>query len=266
MLGSDQVRNLTGFIHVANFYHRTAISQRGMDHVFARHGVNQFVDAGRDAIEITGIRANQNRLRQLVMLRLREQIHRDPIRRCATVSQYQNLTRACNHVDAHGTEYPALSRSHIGITRADDFVDLLNRRRAVRQRTNCLCATDREDTINTSNSGRSQHQCVLHAVGCRHHHDDLTHTRYFGWYGVHQYRRGVGRLAAGDIDTNLIERGDFLAKHRAIRLGETESIRAALLLLPLVIDAHPISCLLKCITTLRAQAIECRLQLGTRDF
>ena len=90
------------------------------------------------------VRRKQDRLRHLVVLGLREQIHRDPVRIGAAVGDHQDLRRAGDHVDADRAEHAPLGRGDVGVAGADDLVDLRDRRRAVGERRDRLRAADRE--------------------------------------------------------------------------------------------------------------------------
>ena len=123
VLGGDGVGDGAGFVHVAHLDQRAAVGQRGADDVCARHGRQQLVDAGFDLGDVVGVGAQQDRLRQLVVLGLREQVHRDPVRIGGAVAQHQDFRRAGDHVDADRAEHAALGGGHVGVAGADDLVD-----------------------------------------------------------------------------------------------------------------------------------------------
>jgi hypothetical protein len=79
------------------------------------------------AVQVLGVRAQQDRLRQLVVLGLREQVHRHPVGVGGAVADHEDFRRAGDHVDADRAEHAALGRGHVGIARADDLVDLRQR-------------------------------------------------------------------------------------------------------------------------------------------
>jgi hypothetical protein len=60
-------------------------------------------------VDVRGVRAQQDALRQLVVLGLAEQIHRDPVGGRAAIGQHQDFARAGDHVDADRTEHPRLA-------------------------------------------------------------------------------------------------------------------------------------------------------------
>ena len=51
-------------------------------------------------VDVGGVGAQQDALRQFVVLGLGEQVHRHPVGRRAAVGQHQDLARAGDHVDA----------------------------------------------------------------------------------------------------------------------------------------------------------------------
>jgi histidinol dehydrogenase len=54
-------------------------------------------------------------------------IHGNPIRVGFAITNNQYLARPSNHINANLSKYCAFSSCHIGITRADDFIDLWHR-------------------------------------------------------------------------------------------------------------------------------------------
>ena len=159
-----------------------------------------------------GIGRKQQRLRRLVVLGLREEIHRHPVGRRAAVRNDEDLGWAGHHVDADFAEHLALGLGHVDIAWADDLVDSRHRCGAVRERRDRLRAADRDDAVDAGEGGRGEHQ----RVGLRTDHHQLTHARNLGGDRVHQHRGRVRGLAAGHIEPDAIERRDALPEPGAI--------------------------------------------------
>jgi hypothetical protein len=81
VLGRDAVADRAGLFHRAGVDQRATAFQAGADHGLARHGGQQALDLGAHAVEVGGVRAQQDALRQLVVLGLAEQVHRHPVGR-----------------------------------------------------------------------------------------------------------------------------------------------------------------------------------------
>ncbi len=234
----DTVGQFASLRHVAHADERTAAVQRGGDDVLARHVGQQPVDGLGHGVDIGRIRTEQDALRQFVMLGLAEQIHRHPVGRRAAVGEHQNLGRPGDHVDAANAEHPPLGRGHIGVARADDFVHRGHGGRAVSQSAHRLRPADGEGPAHAGHGRCGQHQRIALAARRGHDHDDLLHTRHMRRNGVHQYRRGIGRLAARHIDAHAVEWGDLLAQQSAVFIAVLPAL-ADLLQLALVVAAHP---------------------------
>ena len=120
------------------------------------------------------------------MLGLGKQIHSDPIRVGLTVAHHQNLGWAGDHIDAYLSKYRTLGGSHIDVARADDLIDTRHAFRAVRQRSNCLSATDRKDAVNSGQTRRCQYQLVDLTTRRGHHHDDFRYPSNLSGNRIHQ--------------------------------------------------------------------------------
>ena len=145
---------------------------------------------------------DEDRLRRAVMLGLREQIGRDPVRIIVAVRHHQDFRRPRDHVDANRAEDAALRRGDIGITRPGDLVDRRDRGRAISKRGDGLRATDAIDHGYARDVGRGQHQRVERAVRRRHHHHNPRDARNPRRHRVHQHRGWIRRSAAGHIDSD----------------------------------------------------------------
>ena len=79
MLGRDAVHDVARFVEIAHFDQRAASCERLRDDLAPRHVGKLALDARRDRVEKRGVGREQDRLRELVVLGLREEIHRDPV-------------------------------------------------------------------------------------------------------------------------------------------------------------------------------------------
>ena len=262
MLRRNPVGDGHGLVHVAHQNEGPAIGQRGADDLLTRHGRQQLLDAGLHLVEEGRIGTDQDRLRQFIMLGLREQIHRHPVRIAGTIRNDQDFRRTGHHVDADNAEDAALGGRHIGVARPDDLVYLRDRFRAVCQRPDRLRTADGEHTIDPGQAGRRQHQRILLAARGRHDHDQFLDARHLGRHRVHQHRRRISRLAPRHIEADAVERGNHLAEHRPVGFG----IGPALLDLALMIGAHPARGGLQCCTAIGRQAVQRSLKLCLAEF
>ena len=85
-------------------------------------------------LEQRGVGRDEDRLRELVVLGLREEIHRDPVGIGGRVGDHQDLGCARHHVDADRAEHAPLGRRDVGVAGTADLVDGGDRRRAVGER------------------------------------------------------------------------------------------------------------------------------------
>ena len=265
VLWRDAVADGAGLLHVAREDEGTPVAQALGDDGAPRHLGQQAVDLALDGGDVVGIGAQQDALRQLVMLGLAEQVHGHPVGRRAAVGQHQDFTGAGNHVDAHGAEHPLLGAGHIGIAGAGDLVHLRNGGRAVGQGRHGLGTADGEAARDARHIGGRQHQGVLLAARRGHDHDDFLHASHMGGNGIHQHAGRIGRLAAGHIDAHAVQRRDLLAQQGAIGVTVAPALAAGALLC-LVVGAHALGGGRQRIALLVAQAVEGGLELGLRQL
>ena len=187
MLGRDAVADRAGFFHVARENQRAAVVEALGNDGRARHLGQQAVDFALHGVEIVGVGAQQNALRQFVVLGLAEQVHGHPFGGRAAVGQHQDFRGAGNHVYAHGAEHALLGAGDIGIARSGDLVDLGHGLRAVGQRAHGLGAAYGERAVHAGHVGRGQHQRVLRALGRGNDHDDFADTGHMRRNRVHQH-------------------------------------------------------------------------------
>ena len=168
---------------------RAAALERGGDHVAgAAWSAAACSMLGGHAIDEGGIRTEQDRLRQFVVLGLGEQVDRHPVGIGRAVGDDQHLRRAGHHVDADDAEDAALGAGDVGVAGTDDLVHLRNGLRAVGQRRDGLRAADGEHAIDAGQMGSGQHQLRSSRRRRRHHHDQFPDAGHLGRNRVHQHR------------------------------------------------------------------------------
>ena len=154
------------------------------------------------------VRREQDGLRHLVVLGLREEVHRDPVGirvdrrrsrgsprgrppcRCRprrTRAAWPRRRRRCR---GRRSCPPAGTRRGAVGERADRLRAADARRRGPRRR----APPPRAPSALRSPSGR------------RHHHDELGDAGHLRRHRVHQHRRRIGRLAAGHVEADAVER------------------------------------------------------------
>ena len=234
VLRRDAVGQLQCLLRSADANQGTALTQRGQDDLGTLHGRRQALDGGLDGGQMLVIPPDQDRLGIFVVLGLGEQVHRQPVRVGHAIADHQNLGRPGDHVDTDLTEHRTLGSRHVDVAGADDLVDARHGLGAIGQCRHGLGAADGEDTIDTRQVRRGQHQLIDHAVRRRHDHDDLAHARDMRRNRVHQHGRRIGRLAARHVDPGAVQRRDLLAQQAAVLVLEGPAFR----LLMLVIDTH----------------------------
>src|SRR5439155_1489666 len=121
----------------------------------------------------------------------------------------QHLCRTRQHVDSDLPRDLPLRFGDEPIARTHDLVDARNRGRPVSERGDRLRAPDPEHPIHAGESRRGQYDIArcIPARGRRDHHD-LRHTCDDRGNGVHDDGRGIGGLAAGDVQPDAFERHD----------------------------------------------------------
>ena len=105
------------------------------------------LDRGRDRVRERRAVGDQDRLGELVVLGLAQQIGRDPGRVLVAVGDHQDLRRPGDQVDADPAEHLPLGLGDIGVAGADDLVDRADAGGAVGQRRDRLGAADPVDLV-----------------------------------------------------------------------------------------------------------------------
>ena len=216
MLGRDAIGNSDRLVQIAGLDQRAASLDRGCHDLRAWQILQAPLHRRGHRVQQGRVGRQQDGLGVLVVLGLGEQIHRQPVRIAVTVADDHDFRRAGDGIDADLAEDPALGRGHIGVTGADNLVHRPDGFGAVGQRGDGLRTADAVELVHASQVGRGLHDGAEHAIGRRCHHDDFSDTGHLGRNRIHQYGRGIGGLAAGDIDAHAVQRRDPLTQHVAV--------------------------------------------------
>ena len=173
------------------------------------------LDGRRHPFGEAAVVGDQDRLRPLVVLGLREQVGGDPVRVDHRLGDDHDLGGARDHVDADPAEHLPLGLGDVGVAGADDLVDRGDGGGAVGQRRHGLRAADPVDLVDAGDRGGGEHQRVDGPVGRRDHHDDAADAGDAGRDRVHQHRAGIGRRAARDVEPDRVERAPAQAQPHA---------------------------------------------------
>ena len=172
------------------------------------------LDRRVDRVGKRALVGDQDRLGGGVVLGLRQQVGRDPVRDCRRVGDDQHFGRAGDHVDADLAEHLALGGGDIGIAGADDLGDRRDGRGAIGERRDGLRAADAIDLVDAGEMRGGQHQRIELAVRRRHHHDDARHAGDLGRHGVHQHRGRIGGGAARHVEADRFDRASSASRVR----------------------------------------------------
>ncbi len=186
--------------------------------VDARQRRQQRVDLARHRVDVGGVGAQQDRLRDLVVLGLREQVHRDP----AAGAVPSATTRISDGPAIMSMPTVPNTRRFAAATYALPGPTILSTAGTVavpyasaRDR---LRAADREHAVDAGDRGRREHHRVARAVRRRRDHHDLADAGDLRGNRVHQHARRIRGEAARHVDADAIERRDALAEPRAVGL------------------------------------------------
>ena len=187
MLGRDVVRD-HALRRDRELDERAATGERRRDDRAPRHLPNLSLGTRRNRVDHRGVGRDEDRLGKLVVLGLREEIHRDPVGVGAAVRDDEDLGRSGDHVDADGPEYAPLGRGDIRIAGSADLVDRRDRGRAIGERGDRLRAADREGAGYSGKMRGREHQRIARAAGRRDDHHDLGDARDMRRDHGHQHR------------------------------------------------------------------------------
>ena len=148
-----------------------------------------------------------------VMLRLRKQVSRHYSRIGLAVSNHQNFTGACDHIDGNLSEDLFFRFRNKGIAGADDLIHAGHGFCTIGQSRYRLCAADLKDTVYTSNFRRRNDIGIQFAALGRSHHADFLYTRNFRRDAVHQNCGRIAGCAAGHIKPYPVQRDDLLSQN-----------------------------------------------------
>jgi hypothetical protein len=147
VLGRDAVGERAGLLQAVDVDQRAAVGERPWR---SCRGAAWWAAGGRSLVhrvDEAGVGAQQDGLRELVVLGLGEEVHRHPVGVAGAIGDDQHFGGPGDHVDADGAEHAALGLGHIGVARADDLVHLRDGLRAVGQRRHRLRAADGEHAV-----------------------------------------------------------------------------------------------------------------------
>src|SRR5207248_1184119 len=145
--------------------------------------------------------------------------------------------RTRQHVDADLPRHLALRFADEPIPRPHDLVDARDRGRPVGERTDRLRAPHPEQPVHARQPCRGEHDIGRRTpLRRRRDHDDLRHTGDDRGHGIHDHGRGIGGLAAGDVQPDPIERHHPHADLGAVRVA----LEKPLIGLVGVIVPHPL--------------------------
>ena len=155
---------------------------------------------------------DQNGTGKLIVLCLAQKIRCHVGRIAFSVSDHQDLTGACDHVDGNLTKDLLLGLCHESIAGTHDLIHLGYALGAVGQGGDCLGAAHLENLIHTGNFGGCQDHRVKAAVSAgRGHHVNFRTACDFGGDGVHQHGGRIGGSTAGDVNAHPFNGGHLLA-------------------------------------------------------
>ncbi len=153
-----------------------------------------------------GAVGDQDRLGDRVMLRLAQQVGRDPVGPGRGIRDHQDLAGPGHHVDADRAVKLALRFGDPGVAGPHDDVALRKGRGAIGKRRDRLRAAHPEHPRHTRQLGRQHRQRIEPVVGRRRRHHQLVDPGHLRWNGVHQHRRGIGRPPARHIEAGTLHR------------------------------------------------------------
>ena len=164
------------------------------------------------------------------MLCLRKQVCRKIFGVRFGIRNYEDLGRACNHIDRNLAEHLLFSLGYVCVTGSYDFINLRNARSTVCKCGDRLCTAELEYLINACNLRRRQNYGIyLTVLHRRRYHNYLGASSNLRRNGIHKHGRGISRSSAGNVETYLFNRDNLLSEDYSILLADDEAV--ALLML-----------------------------------
>ena len=160
MLGGDAIDDRRAGGEIRHQDDGAVVAPARAGDVGARHGLELALDGARHGVGEGRIVGDQHRLRGGIVLGLRQEVGGDPGRIVLRVGHDQDLRRTGDKVDADLAEDAALGGGDIGVARAGDLVDRLDRLRAVGERRHGLRAADAPDLVGAGDLGRQHDQRI----------------------------------------------------------------------------------------------------------
>ena len=188
VFGGDAIGELARLGEVAYPDERPARRKRGRDDPASRHRGDLALHRARYALEQGSVGREQDGLRDLVVLGLGKEVHRNPVGMGARVRDHQDLGRPRDHVDADVPEDAALGGGDVRVAGAHDLVHGGHGCGSVGERAHRLRTAHAKDAVDSRDRGGGEHRGVQHAPGRRGHHHQLRDARDLGRHRAHQYR------------------------------------------------------------------------------
>jgi hypothetical protein len=175
-----------------------------------------------DAVGEGGVVGDEDRLGELVVLGLGEEIDRDQAGIVGGIGEDDDLGGAGDGIDADAAEDLPLGLGDIGIAGADDAIDGGDGSRAIGEGRHGLGAADAVGLGDAGEAGGGGDEGGKNPARAGHGHDDARNPGDAGGDRVHQHGGGVGGLAAGDIDADGVERAPAEAHADSGLVGQRE--------------------------------------------
>ena len=140
------------------------------------------------------------------MLRLGNQVGRDPVQPGRSIGKDQDLGRAGDRIDPDLPEKPLFGTLNIDVAGPDDLVDPWNSARPQSHGRHGLCAPDSEYPIGSGQVSRRQNRRVGQASGSWwRSEDDFFDAGDFCGNDIHENGREKGGRPARDVNADALE-------------------------------------------------------------
>ena len=173
-----------------------------------------------------GVR-DQNRDRQGIVLRLRQQVGRNPLGGSAVGRHDDDLGRARVAVDAHVARHVLLRRRHPGVPGPGDQVDRPDGLGAVGERRDAVRAAHAPDLVRSDQVQHvPQHRALEVGLG-RRGDDEFLDAREPCRHRGHQHRRRIREAPARHVDPDPADRQPALLDRHAVafKVLDTRTVR-----------------------------------------